>query len=326
MSKAHKVDFTHSEGRADGAPLRHLVHDYLEDLEIAGRAAITAKRYGAYLDTFTDWLGFQTGQPAADVRPSDVTDERLRAYRLFLSRRRDPQSGRPIVAATRNIYLIALRNFLGYLARRRKLAVPDPDETLDLAKERDVEIQLVDRDEVERIRAAIDLAKPNGIRDRALLEVLFGTGVRVSELAGFTIRQVDLVRREAEVVGKGGRSRLVLLTEEAAGWLARYLATRTDDHPAMFVRSHRKDVQPLSVRRIQRILDDAAQRAGLPFRVSPHMLRHSRLTILARYAGVQAAQRIAGHSSLATTSRYLHVTDTQLRAAYDQAEKADRGS
>lgn len=325
MARAHKRDFTHTEGTEAGPRLKHLVLDYLEDLEISGRSAITAKRYGAYLDTFVGWLAFQTGHAPGELGVRDVTEERLRAYRLFLSRRRDPQRGRPIVAATRNLYLVALRNLLTYLLRRRKLAVPDPSETLELAKERDVEIRYLGREEVERIRAAIDPSKPNGLRDRALLELLFGTGVRVSELAGLTIRQIDLARREAEVVGKGGRSRLVLLTEDAAGWLERYLATRADEHPAVFVRSRRKEARPLSVRRIQRILDDAAKRARLPFRVSPHMLRHSRLTILARHAGVQAAQRIAGHSSLATTSRYLHITDSHLRAAYDQAEEADRG-
>ncbi|MGH2378549.1 MAG: tyrosine-type recombinase/integrase [Candidatus Limnocylindria bacterium] len=321
---AHKADFTHTGGGTAGPSLGHLVLDHLEDLEIAGRASITAKRYGAYLDTFLEWLAFQTHKDPAELHADDVTDERLRMYRLFLSRRRDPQTGRPIVASTRNLYQIALRGFLTYVARRRKIAIPDPEDTLELAKERDIEIRYLDRAEVDRIREAIDLSKPNGVRDRAVLEMLFGTGVRVSELAALTIRQVDLARREAEVIGKGGRSRLVLLTEEAAGWVDRYIATRTDDHPAMFVRSHRKDVQALSVRRIQKILDDAAKRAGLPFRVSPHMLRHSRLTILARHAGVQAAQRIAGHSSLATTSRYLHLSDPHLRAAYDKAEKADQ--
>lgn len=321
---AHKRDFTKSKGRAgsDGPPLKHLVHDYLEDLEIAGRAAITAKRYGAYLDTFMEWLAFQTGRAPLELTAADITDERLRTYRLFLSRRRDPQNGKPIGPSTRNLYQIALRNLLVYIAKRRKIAVPDPEQ-LELAKERDVEVRYLDRDEVARLREAVDLSKETGLRDRAVLEALFGTGVRVSELAAMTIRQVDLDRREAEVIGKGGKSRLILLTEEAAGWLRRYLETRTDDHPAMFVSTHRKQPQPLSVRQIQRIVDDAATRAGLPFRVWPHMLRHSRLTILARHAGVQAAQRIAGHSSLSTTSRYLHVSDPHLRRSFDEAERAD---
>lgn len=326
MATAHKRDNAQSEVRGAGPqPLKPLVHDYLEDLEIGGRSALTAKRYGSYLDVFVEWLAFTTHQQAAAVTTADVTLERLREYRLYLSRRRDSASGRPIGPGTRNLYAIALRNLLKYCLRQRRLDVPDPEDTLQLAKERDVEIRHLDRDEVDRLRGAVDLTKPAGIRDRAIIEVLFGTGVRVSELAAFTIRQVDLERREAEVVGKGGRSRLVLLTEEAAGWLRRYLDTRTDDHPAMFVGSTRKVLRPLSVRQIQSIVDQASKRAGLPFRVSPHWLRHSRLTAVARHAGVQVAQRIAGHSSLATTSRYLHVTDPQLRTLYDQAERADRG-
>jgi len=325
VATSHKPDNAQSRGSETPAqPLQPLVHDYLEDLEIAGRSALTAKRYGSYLAVFLEWLAFTTHQDRSDVTTADVTLERLREYRLYLSRRRDPASGKPIGPGTRNLYAIALRNLLKYCLRQRRLDVPDPEDTLQLAKERDVEIRHLDRDEVDRLRGAVDLTKPRGIRDRAIVEVLFGTAVRVSELAAFTIRQVDLERREAEVVGKGGRSRLVLLTEDAAGWLGRYLETRTDDHPAMFVGTTRKELRPLSVRRIQHIVDDASKRAGLPFRVSPHWLRHSRLTILSRM-GVQVAQRIAGHTSLATTSRYLHVTDPQLRSLYDQAERADRG-
>lgn len=321
---SHKRDNAPTEGTTPGdRPLRPLVHDYLEDLEISGRSALTVRRYGAYLATFVDWLAFSVRKDRDALRTAELTDERLRQYRLFLSRRRDPTSGRPIGPGTRNLYAIALRNLLKYCLRQRKLSVPDPDDILVLAKERDVEIRHLDRDEVTRLCKAVDLARPTGLRDRAILEVLFGTGVRVSELAAFTIRQVDLERREAEAIGKGGRSRLILLTEEAAGWLRRYLGSRTDDHPALFVGTTRRELRPLSVRQIQRIVDDASRRAGLPFRVSPHWLRHSRLTALARHSGVQVAQRIAGHTSLATTSRYLHVTDAHLRKAFDDAERAD---
>ncbi len=321
---SHKPDNAPSRGGPGHAgALRALVHDYLEDLEISGRSQLTVRRYAAYLDTFMDWLAFSVKTDAASLDTRHVTDERLRQYRLFLSRRRDPASGRAIGPGTRNLYAIALRNVLTYALRQRKLDVPDPQDTLQLAKERDVEIRHLDRDEVERLRRAVDLAKPTGLRDRAITEVLFGTGVRVSELAAFTIRQIDLERREAEVIGKGGRSRLVLLTEEAAAWLRRYLETRTDDHPALFVGTTRKELRALSVRQVQRVIDVTSKRAGLPFRVSPHWLRHSRLTVLARHSGVQVAQRIAGHTSLATTSRYLHVSDPHLRKAFDDAERAD---
>ena len=257
-----------------------------------------------------------------------VDAERLRQYRLFLARRRDPDSGRVIGAGTRNVYQVALRNFLRY-CRRRKLDAPDPDEHLQLAKERDREIRHLTRAEALRVADAVRLDEPSGLRDRAVIEMLFGTAVRVSELAAMTRRQVNLDRREAEVVGKGGKSRLVLLTEDAAHWLRRYLETRSDDATPLFV-SNRKDddgaLRALSVRQIQRTVDEAAQRAGLPFRISPHWFRHTRLTTLARHAGVETAQRIAGHSSLATTSRYLHVTDDHLRRAFDEAERKERGS
>ena len=320
---SHKQDNAPSESAGAGRGLQPLIHDYLEDLEIRGRSELTARRYGAYLGVFLEWLAFATHQDPHAVTAVEITQERLRQYRLYLSRRRDRASGRAIGPGTRNLYTIALRNFLRYCLRQRRIAVPEPDDALELAKERDIEIRHLDREEVDRLRGAVALDTPTGVRDRAIIEVLFGTGVRVSELASFTIRQVDLGRREAEVVGKGGRSRLVLLTEEAARWLERYLATRTDEHPAMFVATTRREPTPLSVRQIQRIVDAASRRAGLPFRVSPHWLRHSRLTTLARYAGVQVAQRIAGHSSLATTSRYLHITDPHLRRSFDEAERAE---
>ena len=319
---SHKRDNT-PPGGSPG--LAALVHDYLEDVEISGRSELTVKRYAAYLATFMEWLAFTTHQDAAALALADLTDERLRQYRLFLARRRDPGSGKPIGPGTRNLYSIAVRNLLKYCARKRKLEVPDPTITLELAKERDVEIRFLDRDEVDRLRSAVDLTKPTGIRDRAIVEVLFGTGVRVSELAALTRRQIDLRQREAEVVGKGGRSRLVLLTPDAADWLERYSMTRTDADPALFVGTSRGQLRPLSVRQVQRIVDAASRRAALPFRVSPHKLRHSRLTVLARHSGVQVAQRIAGHASLATTSRYLHVSDAHLRKAFDEAERLDQG-
>lgn len=317
---SYKLDNTASRG---GSALGDLVHDYIEDVEITGRSALTVKRYAAYLDVFLDWLAFTSHRERSSLAPSDITEERLREFRLFLARRRDGDTGRPITPGTRNLYLIAVRNLLRYGIRQRHLSMPDPDDNLRLARERDIEIRHLNAEEFERLRNGIDLSRPNGLRDRTVIEVLFGTGVRVSELAALRIRQVDLGRREAEVVGKGGRSRLVLFTKTACDWLERYLASRADDDTGLFVGVGRGKLGPLSVRQIQRIVDAASTRAGLPFRVSPHWLRHSRLTRLARYSGVQVAQRIAGHTSLATTSRYLHVTDPELRDLFDKADAGD---
>lgn len=321
MPSSDKMRFPHHEGSPD---LPTLVHDYVEEVEIRGKAEATARHYAAYLETFLEWLAFHAHVERAALRAADVDAERLRAYQLFLARRRDRRTGRPIGPATRNLYVTALRELLKYVRHRRAIEVPDPLDALPRAKERDVEIRRLGREEFERLRNAIDLSAPGGLRDRAILEALFGTGARVSELAGLTIRAVDLKRREIQVIGKGSKARLVLLTEEAAGWIERYLATRRDDCPALFVTARGSAVHRLGVRRIEKIVERASERAGLPFAVSPHWLRHSRLTIVARHSGVEVAQRVAGHASLQTTARYLHVTDEQLRALYDQAEKADR--
>ncbi|HET8567987.1 MAG TPA: tyrosine-type recombinase/integrase [Candidatus Limnocylindria bacterium] len=311
---------------SEGGGLRRLVADYLEDLEISGKAEVTVKHYSAYLDAFLRWVSASTGVPVSALRPEHLTADGLRRYRLQLARRQDPKTKKPIVAATRNLYLIALRNFLRYCRRRRKVDVPDPDETIELAKHRQQEIRHLQRPEVVRIAEAVKLDGPNGLRDRAIIETLFGTGCRVSELVALRVRQLDLKRRGAEVIGKGGRSRLVLLTEDAAGWIERYLRSRADDSEYVFVSSRKADgaPAPLTTRQVQRIVEQATIRSGVPLKVSPHWFRHSRLTALARHAGVQAAQRIAGHASLQTTARYLHVTDPQLRQLYDRAEEADR--
>ena len=323
MGMSHKRDFLSHEVTPAAGWLGALVHDYLEDLEIRGKSQLTAKHYGANLATFLEWLAFQSRKERTDLTTVDVDNERLRTYLLFLARRRDPRSGRPIGPAARNVYVTALREFLRYV-RRRGHEVPDPTEALPRARERDVEIRHLGREEFERLRAAIDLKRQAGLRDRTIVETLFGSAVRVSELASLTVRGTDLKRREIQIVGKGAKSRLVLLTEEAASWIHRYLATRRDECASLFVTSKARTVRGLGVRQVQRVVETAAMRAGLPVKVSPHWLRHSRLTILARHSGVEVAQRVAGHSSLATTARYLHVTDTQLRALYDQAEKADR--
>ncbi len=319
-----KRDFAKSEGTPT---LRGLVLDYLEEVEIRGRSDRTVVNYRAYLEAFLAWLGALLAKGVDALTVADLTAEHLRQYRLYLARRRDARSGRPIGATTRNLYTIGLRNLLRYCRGPRKLDVPDADEHLQLTKERDVEIRHLEPSEVARIAVAIRLDAPTGLRDRAIVETLFGTGVRVSELVSMKIRQVNLDRREAEVVGKGGRSRLILFTEESAGWLRRYLETRADDAPHLFVSNRRDEdgvLRPLGIRQVQRVVDDAARRAAIPFRVSPHWLRHGRLTVLARFSGVQVAQRVAGHSSLQTTSRYLHVSDEHLRAAFDHAEEAAR--
>lgn len=310
------------------APRRlvRLAHDYLEEVEISGRAEITARRYSAYLGAFTAWLASFSRKATDDLTAADVTAEALRAYRLHLARRRDKSTGRSLGPSTRNLYLIALRNFLRY-CRLQEVDVPEPAGVLELSKTRDLAVRHLERNEVVRIAAAIQLDRPTGLRDRAIVEVLFGTGCRVSELVALVRRQIDLERREAEVIGKGGHSRLVLLTQDAADWLGRYLASRNDDAPFLFLSTRRRDGAPaqLEVRQVQRIVEKAAQRAGIPFRVSPHWFRHGRLTIVARHMGVQAAQRIAGHASLETTARYLHVTDQHLREGYDDAERAEGG-
>lgn len=314
--------------------LADVAESYLQHLTLAARSERTLGGYRAYVADFLAFLearGLPSASPATRLRRDLVT-----AYQLALARRRG-RGGKPLTAATRNVYAAAVRGLLRHGITVLGLELPAPD-TVVVAKVGDRSLRRMDRGDLARLVTAIGPGR-NALRDRALIEVLFSTGCRLSELCTLTRRRVDLRNREVEVVGKGKKVRGTYLTPEAADRLKRYLDTRRDDAPPLFVSSQtvrlvrdlrtgerrpKKGVYPLAPRSVEEIVTRLARRAGLPDDFSPHWFRHGRLTVVARHAGLLAAQELAGHASPQTTRRYTRVTSAELKRHFDESERKER--
>jgi len=291
-----------------GLPMK-LINEYLEYLEIEkGRAVKTIDNYRRYLARFTAYTGA--------AQPIDITDEMVRKYRLSLSREKLDRN-------TQNYHLIALRGFLKYLIKRRIASLPP--ETIELAKTSARDIDIIDADDLDRLLRAPADDRTNPLlplRGRALLELLFSTGLRVSELCALDRDSIDLSKNEFSVRGKGGKIRVVFVSEGAKTALKNYLARRGDISPALFVSVPRgktaKEPTRLTSRSIQRMLQRYAIEAGIAKKVTPHTLRHLFATdLLVNGADIRSVQMMLGHANVATTQVYTHLTDKQLREVHE---------
>ncbi len=309
--------------------LRTLAVVYLQELRDKGRSERTIPRYAAYMAEFVNFMERDGGK----AKVSDIDIRSLKAYSSHLTRRqvRNGRNGGrgTIAAATKNLHLIALRQMLkfGVLI---DLPVPGP-EKVELAKavQPSPDARHLAEERVKRLLEACDTATDTGIRARALLELLLATGCRISEAVGLDRRQLELDRAaptprdgirvvdEVTVFGKGSRYRRVYLTKKAREWIQRYLAIRKDRDKALFV-TQKKSADGsyrMTVWSAERIVRDAAKRAGLAEDVSPHWLRHAAITFWAK-GDLSSAQRLAGHRQIATTQRYLGSSDAELKAFY----------
>lgn len=304
--------------------LESLLKDFLEYLEIERNVSqLTIRNYKHYLERFLGFLAAHSPTPPSGVEA--INAESIRQYRLYLSRFVDDH-GLSLKRVTQNYHLIALRSFLKYL-NRRDIPVLSPDK-IELPKAESHTIKFLDHDQVERLLNMPEISKPEGLRDKAILEVLFSTGLRVSELVNLNRDQVNLDRREFGVVGKGRRVRIVFLSERAAGWLKRYVATREDALAPIFIRYSGKkpdaDDQSgnsirLTARSVQRAVEKYAAKAKLPIKITPHGLRHSFATdLLGNGADLRAIQELLGHKNVSTTQIYTHVTNPQLKQIHDK--------
>jgi site-specific recombinase XerD len=298
-----------------------LVRDFLEYTEIErGRSVKTIENYARYLDRFIRWGKF--------AKAAEVTAEKVREYRLWLNRQPAvalPRSAKvPAAAATlkkrtQNYYLIALRAFLKFLAKRgfRSLA----PEQIELAKVPAREIDLISADELERVLRGPNTSTVKGLRDRAMLEMLFSTGLRVSELCSLP-RDLDLSRGEFSVRGKGDKVRVVFLSGAAKKSLENYLEKRDDFDDAMFAQvpgkagaavMKKQETLRLTPRSVERIVRFYATKAGVSKKVTPHTIRHCFATdLLGNGADLRAVQALLGHANITTTQVYTHVTDKHL--------------
>lgn len=295
-----------------------LVQDFLEALEVeGGRSINTTRNYGLYLERMLEFGGYE-------LLPKDLTAEWLRKYRLWLNRYERPE-GRGLTVATQAYHLIALRGFLKYLAKR---GIESLDPALvELPRTHRPQVTFLHVDEIDRILAEIPENTEAGLRDRAILELLFSSGLRVSELIALNRDSVNLGRKEFVVRGKGQKDRPVFLSESAALAIEDYLAERKDSLPALFLNNSRNqplagtggDYRRLTPRSVERIIAKYVRKAGITKHVTPHTLRHSFATdLLMNGADLRSVQSLLGHSSISTTQIYTHVTDTHLKEVHEK--------
>lgn len=290
--------------------------DFLEYLEIEqNRSQKTIENYDHYLTRLVDFAG--------DIEIKDIDQEMVRKWRLWLNRLGTNTSDE-LSKTTQNYHLIALRSFLKYCAKRDIAAMAA--DKVELARTKRKQVTFLNEDELARIFQQPDTATLTGLRDRAILELLFSSGLRVSELVGLDRDHINLKRREFMVRGKGQKDRPIFISPDAAHWVQSYLDMRDDTAKPLFVRySGTKKVDRsgnfhrLTARSVQRIVAKCALLAGITKHVSPHTLRHSFATdLLMNGADLRSVQAMLGHSNIATTQIYTHVTDPHLKAVHEK--------
>lgn len=292
--------------------IQTLKRQFFEHLEIEkGRSLKTIENYERYLDRF---LGF-----AKISNPNDITDEIVREFRLWLNRQPNQEKlgGRTgtLKKKTQNYYLIALRSFLKYM-RKRGIESLSP-ERIELAKVAERDLDLISDADLKLLLSAPDGGDVKSLRDRAILELFFSTGLRLSELCSLS-RDLDLNKDEFSIRGKGEKVRVVFLSDHARDAIRAYLAKRVDTDDALFVQTgksvNKKEDTRLTPRSVERIVKHYAVKAGISKKVTPHILRHSFATdLLQNGADIRSVQIMLGHANIATTQIYTHITNKQLK-------------
>ena len=305
--------------------ISELVADFLESLEIEkGRSTKTVENYGLYLARFIDLIT-EDFEGQEMIKPSDITPEILRRFRLKLNRFSDNQNKERLSALTQSYHLIALRGFFKYLAKRGIKSL-DPS-LIDLPRAAKKQVTFLHFDEIERLLAEIPLDTESGLRDRAIIELLFSGGLRVSELCSLNRDSINLERREFVVRGKGKKDRPIFIDKSTAECIEDYLNMRTDTLPALFLNNSANqqipstsgDFRRLTPRSIERIVQKYTRLAGITKHVTPHTMRHSFATdLLMNGADIRSVQSLLGHANISTTQIYTHITDPHLKEVHEK--------
>lgn len=290
--------------------LEQLKREFLEHVEIEkGNSLKTVNNYDHYLSRFFEF--------AKISEPKEITDDKIREFRLFLNRQPGVkirgQQAATLKKNTQNYHLIALRSFLKYMMKRDVTSLSP--ERIELAKIKERSLDLISTDELGRLMNAPDLSTPKGLRDKAVLELFFSTGLRLSELCSLD-RDLDLSKDEFSIRGKGEKVRVVFLSEQAKDAIRDYLKGRKDLDEPLFTGVSRNESKSnrLTPRSIERIVKFYAIKAGISKKVTPHVIRHSFATdLLSNGADIRSVQMMLGHANIATTQIYTHITDKQLR-------------
>ncbi len=297
------------------------IRQFLEYCEIErGHSQHTVRNYQYYLDFFSAWVHKNELENI-----EEITYDQLRQYRLFLARRINPK-GEELSHKTQNYYLIALRSLFKYLSNRG-IQVIGPNR-IELADSPQRHINFLQIDEMKKLLDAPDKSELLGIRDKAILELLFSTGMRVGELSSLKIKDLNLQKGEFAISGKGGKIRIVFISKEAKKSLEQYLQMRHDHHEALFIAfgraknpllKNKLEIKPLTPRSIERMVKKYSRQAGITKPISPHSIRHSFATdLLENGADLRSVQEMLGHSSISTTQIYTHVTNPRLKQIHQK--------
>jgi site-specific recombinase XerD len=310
--------------------LKEAVLRFLEYCELDKNLSIkTVRMYGYYLNFFQEWI--LTSNKVKDFEVEKINEDAIRNFRLFLSHQyKNPFKGN-LKRQTQNYFLVALRSFFKYLIRE-KLQVLSP-EMIELGKSRDRNIKFLLPEELQKLFEVVETKELRGLRDRTILEVLFSTGLRVSELVSLNREQVNIDSGEFGVIGKGGKARVVFLSKHAKDWLTQYLNKRNDPYRPLFIRYSgpkskeglTDEKSRLTARSVERMIDKYRKKAGILFRIGPHVLRHSYATdLLSHGADLRSVQEMLGHKNISTTQIYTHVTNPRLKEIHEKYHSGNK--
>ena len=307
-----------------------LINDYLQYMEVEKNLSQgTIKMYHLYLNLFNKFAKCYLNKSTLLI--NDITKNLVTEYRIYLNRKViNKDKSKTLSKATQNCFLIALRSFLRYLNVNKDLQVLEADK-ITLSKIPDRIPKFLSVDEIEKLFSLQNPAKKSGVRDKCILELLYSTGMRVSELCNLNVSTITpevLQSREFAILGKGRKARTVFLTDTAVSWLNRYLNLRKDNFKPLFIRYSGKHMEKddtlgeslrITPRSIQRMIKKYALKAGIAINVTPHVLRHSFATnILKKGGDIRSVQELLGHSNIATTQVYTHLTNKDLKATFQK--------
>ncbi len=310
-----------------------LIPNFLEYCEVEkGLSPVSTRNYHNFLKVFISWLDQSN---LTTLKPLELTSEHVWNYRLYLSRKKDSK-GSYIKKTTQNYYLIALRNLLAFFSEKDIKSLSVDKIKLPKLTDKDKAIKFLNFEQIEHLMEMPDLSKLDGLRDRAILEILFSTGMRVSELTSLNIRSFNvqnivekkIKELELGISGKGGSMRTIYFSPRALEWLGKYLKNRKDMFPPLFINYKKGDNENdhrLTPRSIERLVRKFTSMAGLPVDATPHTLRHSFATdLLKQGADMRSVQELLGHKNIVTTQIYTHVTNPQLRDIHRRFHSGDK--
>ena len=297
-------------------PIIKHIPDFLDWLDIEkGLSNKSQENYSRFLIKFSNWLEQNN---LSDLKPHELSPAHIWEYRVYLSR----HSKKPLKKSTQNYYLIALRSLLNFFANRDIVSLPS--EKIELARNKNErQVKFLDLEQLKKLFNTPNTLKINGLRDRAILETLFSTGMRISELVSLNKNQIRIkpntTELELSIIGKGGRVRTVYFSQKAIEWLRKYLDTREDNNPELFINycCRKGSSRRLSPRAIEKSLKKYVIASGLPLTTTPHVMRHSFSTdLLNKGVDIRILQEFLGHKSILATQIYAHVTNKKLKEVH----------